>query len=109
MDPALVAIIICFESAWKRHDVGPLGEKGLMQIKPRPNYDPPTDPADNIEHGVKYLADKIRECGSVLTGLSAYQSGRCTPIIRQARYRYAVYERFKRYGTIRADKIGADM
>jgi len=95
IDPLLVAVVISYESAWKAGDVGPLGEKGLMQIKPRPGLRPPEKPLDSIRHGVQLLASAIRECGSVLGGLSKYQSGRCAPVIRAAKFRYRKYQEAK--------------
>ena len=91
IDPLLVAVVISYESAWKAGDVGPLGERGLMQIKPRRGLVPPGKPAESIRHGVAMLAGAIRECGSVLGGLSKYQSGKCSPVIRAARFREQKY------------------
>ena len=96
IDPLLVAVVISYESAWKAGDVGPLGEKGLMQIKPRPGMKrPPESPRESIRHGVEMLSNAIRECGSVLGGLSKYQSGRCSPVIRAAKFRYRKYQEVK--------------
>ena len=80
IDEELIRAVIQVESAWKRDAVSSKGAMGLMQLMPRTaamlGVDDAFDPGQNIEGGVKYLAqltDKYK--GDVEMALAAYNAG----------------------------------
>jgi soluble lytic murein transglycosylase-like protein len=89
LDPWLLLVVMRHESgyAWKRK--GAAGEVGLMQVKNRPR---PIEPAANINRGAEILRMYLDRCGTVLQALSAYQTGRCKPVIKTAKLRFREYK-----------------
>ena len=80
IDEELIRAVIQVESGWKRDAVSVKGAMGLMQLMPRTaamlGVEDAFDPEQNIEGGVKYLAqltDKYR--GDVEMALAAYNAG----------------------------------
>ena len=80
MDEELIRAVIQVESGWKQDAVSIKGAMGLMQLMPRTaamlGVDNAFDPKQNIEGGVKYLAqltDKYN--GDVEKALAAYNAG----------------------------------
>lgn len=79
VSPKLVNAVVKTESAGKSDAVSPKGAKGLMQLMPATakslGVDDPMDPAQNIEGGVKYLAQLIKKFGDEKLALAAYNWG----------------------------------
>jgi len=80
IDEELIRAVIQVESGWKQDAVSIKGAMGLMQLMPRTaamlGVDDAFDPGQNIEGGVKYLAqltDKYN--GDVEKALAAYNAG----------------------------------
>jgi len=80
IDEELIRAVIQVESGWKQDAVSVKGAMGLMQLMPRTaamlGVDDAFDPEQNIEGGVKYLAqltDKYK--GDVEMALAAYNAG----------------------------------
>jgi len=80
IDEELIRAVIQVESGWKPNAVSIKGAMGLMQLMPRTaamlGVDDAFDPGQNIEGGVKYLAqltDKYK--GDVEKALAAYNAG----------------------------------
>jgi soluble lytic murein transglycosylase-like protein len=80
IDEELIRAVIQVESGWKSDAVSSKGARGLMQLMPRTaemlGVEDPFDPEQNIEGGVKYLAqltDKYE--GDVEKALAAYNAG----------------------------------
>ena len=80
IDEELIRAVIQVESGWRRDAVSVKGAMGLMQLMPRTaamlGVDDAFDPGQNIEGGVKYLAqltDKYN--GDVEMALAAYNAG----------------------------------
>ena len=80
IDEELIRAVIQVESGWRTDAVSGKGAKGLMQLMPRTaamlGVEDAFDPVQNIEGGVKYLAqltDKYE--GDVEMALAAYNAG----------------------------------
>ena len=80
IDEELIRAVIQVESGWKTDAVSGKGARGLMQLMPRTaamlGVEDAFDPEQNIEGGVKYLAqltDKYE--GDVEKALAAYNAG----------------------------------
>jgi soluble lytic murein transglycosylase-like protein len=80
IDEELVRAVIQVESGWKADAVSSKGARGLMQLMPRTaamlGVEDSFDPVQNVEGGVKYLAqltDKYE--GDVEMALAAYNAG----------------------------------
>jgi soluble lytic murein transglycosylase-like protein len=80
IDEELIRAVIQVESGWKADAVSSKGAKGLMQLMPRTaamlGVEDAFDPVQNMEGGVKYLAqltDKYQ--GDVEMALAAYNAG----------------------------------
>jgi soluble lytic murein transglycosylase-like protein len=80
IDEELVRAVIQVESGWKADAVSGKGAQGLMQLMPRTaamlGVEDAFDPLQNVEGGVKYLAqltDKYE--GDVEMALAAYNAG----------------------------------
>ncbi|WP_198469639.1 lytic transglycosylase domain-containing protein [Acetomicrobium sp. S15 = DSM 107314] len=80
VDPNLVRSVIVAESGGNPSAVSPKGALGLMQLMPATashlGVDDPFDPIQNLEGGIKYLAQLIdRYDGDVEKALAAYNAG----------------------------------
>ncbi|MDI3532552.1 MAG: hypothetical protein PWR28_897 [Synergistaceae bacterium] len=80
VDPNLVRSVIVAESGGDPNAVSPKGALGLMQLMPATashlGVDDPFDPMQNLEGGIKYLAQLIdRYDGDVEKALAAYNAG----------------------------------
>lgn len=80
VDPNLVRSVIVAESGGDPNAVSPKGALGLMQLMPATasclGVDDPFDPVQNLEGGIKYLAQLIdRYDGDVEKALAAYNAG----------------------------------
>ena len=96
LDPYLVAALMAQESTFVRDIKSHAGAYGLMQMMPstgrqyarklklRYSLSLLTTPDTNIQMGTMYLADKIREFGSVHLALASYNAGE-TPVRRWMR------------------------
>jgi soluble lytic murein transglycosylase len=96
LDPYLVAALMAQESTFVRDIKSHAGAYGLMQMMPRTGRQYArrlkipyslrllTTPEPNIRMGTMYLADKIREFGSVHLALASYNAGE-TPVRRWMR------------------------
>lgn len=77
--PSLVKAVIQAESSFKPDAVSKVGAQGLMQLMPKTaeslGVTDPFDPVQNIEGGVKYLAQLIKKFGSEDLALAAYNWG----------------------------------
>lgn len=79
IDPDLIRAIISAESSWRPRVISSAGAIGLMQLMPATakmlGVDP-TDPQQNIEGGVRYLAGLMRMFdGDMDAALIAYNAG----------------------------------
>lgn len=79
VDEKLVRSVISVESAWRPDAVSPKGAIGLMQLMPgtaRMLSVDPKDPVQNVEGGVKYLAQLSEKySGDLEKILAAYNAG----------------------------------
>jgi soluble lytic murein transglycosylase-like protein len=80
VDPLLVAAVIQVESMWDPDAVSPKGAMGLMQLMPATarghGVTDPFDPAQNVEAGVRELADQLRRHDDeIALALAAYNAG----------------------------------
>ncbi|MFQ5354094.1 MAG: transglycosylase SLT domain-containing protein [Thermodesulfobacteriota bacterium] len=80
VDPALVKALIKAESNFDTRAVSEAGASGLMQLMPGTAADmgvkDRTDPADNIDGGVRYLSRLLTQFGSdIRLALAAYNAG----------------------------------
>ncbi len=79
VDEKLVRSVISVESAWRPDAVSPKGAMGLMQLMPgtaRMLAVDPKDPVQNVEGGVKYLAQLSEKySGDLEKTLAAYNAG----------------------------------
>lgn len=78
VDPSVIKAVISVESGFRPGAVSGAGAQGLMQLMPgtaRALGVDPTDVAQNIEGGTKYLSRQIDRFGSLELGLAAYNAG----------------------------------
>lgn len=80
LDPDLIRAVIRAESAFNPRAVSPKGARGLMQLMPQTAFElgveDTFDPAANIEAGVRYLRDLLKQHNNDLSkALAAYNAG----------------------------------
>lgn len=79
IDPRLALEVAITESGLNQSAVSPAGAIGIFQLEPATAADlgvDPTDPAQNIEGGVRYLAQLVNQFGGdVSQALGAYNWG----------------------------------
>ncbi len=80
VDPALVKALIKAESNFKADAISEAGASGLMQLMPGTAADmgvkDRTNPAENIDGGVRYLSRLLRQFGSdTRLAIAAYNAG----------------------------------
>lgn len=108
LDPLLMAVIVSFESSWLHKSSGKLNEGGLYQIMPRSpvrrRFKVDTIEG-NIRGGVYWFGKAVEMCkGDMKQALSAYQSGRCKPVLKSAKRRWNKYiEALLRHGMYSRD------
>ena len=78
IDPSIIKAVISVESGFRPRAISGAGAQGLMQLMPgtaRALGVDPTDVAQNIDGGTKYLSRQIDHFGSLELGLAAYNAG----------------------------------
>ncbi|XDD52297.1 lytic transglycosylase domain-containing protein [Leptospira sp. WS92.C1] len=79
LDPSLVQSVIKAESGFKANAVSPKGAIGLMQLMPSTanllGVDDPSDPAENVAGGTKFLSDLMNKYKNLDHALAAYNAG----------------------------------
>lgn len=80
IDPALVLAVVHQESGFRSNAVSPAGAQGLMQLMPATaaslGVKNPLDAAQNLDGGVRYLAQQLRAFGGDASkALAAYNAG----------------------------------
>jgi len=79
VDPSLIEALIFRESSGRPRATSPKGAMGLMQLMPGTaeelGVQDPYDPSQNVEGGVKYLSQLLREFESPQKALTAYHAG----------------------------------
>lgn len=80
LDPNLVLAVIAVESAFRHDAVSPKNAQGLMQLMPgtasRFGVSNAFDPEDNLNGGMRYLAELLRLFdGDLQLALAAYNAG----------------------------------
>lgn len=79
LDPSLLKGVIQAESGFRADAVSPAGARGLMQLMPATaaalGVADPSDPAQSIEGGARYLRQQLDRFGDVSLALAAYNAG----------------------------------
>ncbi|EKP11821.1 MULTISPECIES: lytic transglycosylase domain-containing protein [Leptospira] len=79
LDPSLVQSVIKAESGFKTDAISPKGAIGLMQLMPSTanllGVDDPSDPAENVAGGTKFLSDLLNKYRNLDHALAAYNAG----------------------------------
>ncbi|MEB3236415.1 MAG: lytic transglycosylase domain-containing protein [Candidatus Sericytochromatia bacterium] len=79
VDPRLLEAVVEAESGGNPSAVSSKGAMGLMQLMPSTaralGVSRPLDPVQNLEGGARYLAEQLRNFGSVEQALAAYNAG----------------------------------
>jgi len=79
VDPNLVKALIKAESNFKSSAVSEAGARGLMQLMPRTAIEmgvtDRTDPAKNIDGGVRYLSRLLKTFSDTRLAVAAYNAG----------------------------------
>lgn len=78
VDPRLLTALVWSESGFDPAAVSPAGAVGLSQLMPATAEGlgvDPTDPAENLAGGARYLSDLISRFGGVELALAAYNAG----------------------------------
>jgi soluble lytic murein transglycosylase-like protein len=103
IDPTLTIVVMKYESSFRPGIIAILPNKGegLMQAHgvAAKGFDMSTV-RGQVQAGVRCLAYFRDTCkGHLLNTLTAYQTGKCRPIIKSARWRYRAYLRaIERFG-----------
>jgi soluble lytic murein transglycosylase-like protein len=99
VDPALVRAIIGEESGFSHTARSPVGAIGLMQLMPATAKRLGVNPhviEQNIEGGIRYLAEQLREFGRTELALIAYNAGPAVAA-RYARGEIGLYDETRGY------------
>lgn len=78
ISPSILAAVAKTESAFDPTAVSPAGAQGLMQFMPATAAEmgvDPLDPASAIDGAARYLAQNLRQFGSIDLALAAYNAG----------------------------------
>jgi len=84
LEPSLIRAVIKAESDFQEAAVSSKGAMGLMQLMPETakdmNVSNPFDARQNIEGGVRYLDQLLRQFGELRLALAAYNAGPSTVV-----------------------------
>lgn len=78
ISPSILAAVAKTESAFDPTAISPAGAQGLMQFMPATAAEmgvDPLDPASAIDGAARYLAQNLRQFGSIDLALAAYNAG----------------------------------